>query len=141
MEVGGTKGHVKEPITGKLFRLYDAYDWRMIPNCTGRYTCRNHDTVSHLTPTQVLEGASIDCSSLKEYHFSLPGRNDEIRVIALDGDNNEGIISYVKESPPDDKSDNRYVHTLNTQSGFRRKLEAIGIIVTDSDIVYRYSQR
>jgi hypothetical protein len=126
--VGGAKGHEEESITGNLLCLYEAYDWMMIPNCTGRYTCRNHDRVSVLTPTQVLEGAGVDCSLLTEHHFSLPGRADEVRVISLDNNNATGVISYVKGGSSDDVlSGDRYVHTLNTPSGFQRKLQAIGI--------------
>lgn len=136
--VGGSKGHVSDTITGSLLYLYKAYKWRMIPNCTGRYTCGNHDTIFHLTPLELLERAGIDYTSLKEYDFSLPGRKDNVRVVALDSDNNTGIISYVKEIP-EDSANVRFVHTLNTQSGFRRKLEAIGIAVTDSDMEYAQS--
>lgn len=118
--VGGAKGHEEEPITGDLLCLYEAYDWRMIPKCTGRYTCRNHDLVSDLTPTQMLERAGVDCSPRTEHHFSLPGRADEVRVISLDNNNTTGVISYVKRSSSDDNvsGDARYVHTLNTRLVF-----------------------
>jgi len=136
--VGGAKGHVEETISGSLLSLYDAYEWRMIPKCTGRYTCKNHDTASFLTPLELLERAGLDCTCFKEYDFSLPGRSDNVRVVSVDGANNIGLISFVKESSSDDPGINpqtrRFVHTLNTQSGFRRKLQAIGITVTDSDI-------
>jgi len=132
--VGGTKGHVEETIAGSLLGLYEAYEWRMIPKCTGRYTCRDHD-MSHLKPGKLLEGAGIDCTTLKEYEFSLTDRDDKVRVIALDRDNNTGIITYVKKSSSEIGAD-RFVHTLNTPSGFRRKLEAIGISVTDCDMKY-----
>lgn len=136
--VGGAKGHVEETISGSLLSLYDAYEWRMIPKCTGRYTCKNHDTASLLTPLELLERAGLDCTCFKEYDFSLPGRSDNVRVVSVDGANNSGLISFVKESSSDEHPGNpqtrRFVHTLNTQSGFRRKLQAIGITVTDSDI-------
>lgn len=134
MVVGGTKGHVEETIKGHLLDLYKAFDWRMIPKCTGRYTCRDQNTVPHLTPAKLLEQASdIDHTLWREYEFKLPDRSDKVQVIALDDDNRTGIISYVKEV---ENGGIRYVHTLNAPSGFQRKLEAIGITVTDSDITY-----
>lgn len=133
--IGGTKGHVEETITGYLLELYKAYDWRMIPKCTGRYTCKNPDTVSQLTPAQLLDLIpGVDCTLWKEYEFKLPGRSDKVHVVPLDNENRTGIISYVKESQGGEDVGTRYVHTLNSQSGFRRKLEAIGLIVTESDI-------
>lgn len=70
----------------------------------------------------------------KEYEFKQPHRSDKIHVVALDNENRTGIISYEKEG-----EGTKYVHTLNTPSGFRRKLEAIGIAVTDSDIISTFS--
>jgi hypothetical protein len=132
--IGGTKGHVEETITGAIFLLYEAYDWKMIPRCTGRYTCKNHDTVSQLTPAELLNRVPrIKCNVLiQEFEFKQPNRSDKVHVIALDNENRTGIISYEKEGDQGTK----YVHTLNAPSGFRRKLEAIGITVTDSDITY-----
>ena len=124
--VGGQKGHVQETIDGKLLELYQAHEWRMIPNCTGRYTCRNH-AISRLTPRKLLQDANIECS-FPPKDFLLEGRKDKVVVMALDSHNKTGLISYAKEDGI------RYVHTLNTESGFRRKLNAIGIAVTDSDI-------
>jgi tRNA (cytosine38-C5)-methyltransferase len=131
LAVGGTKGHTSERIDGNLFRFYEAYRWKMIPNCTGRYVCREHSLVSPLPPIALLERAGIttvDGSiSLQEFHFVLPDRPDEVVVVPLDHPHTTGVISFVKDGPS-------YVHTLNTPSGFRRKLEAIGIKVTDTDI-------
>lgn len=70
----------------------------------------------------------------KEYEFKQPHTSDKIHVVALDNENRTGIISYEKEG-----EGTKYVHTLNTPSGFRRKLEAIGIAVTDSDIISTFS--
>lgn len=78
-------------------------------------------------------------SVYEELEFDLPGRPDKVLVMPLDDTNCTGIITYVKV-PPDGNNLTRdpafrYVHTLNTRSGFRRKLEAIGLTVTDSRIV------
>lgn len=138
--VGGTKGHVSETIDGNLLLLYQSYRWKMIPNCTGRYTCRDHKLVSPLNPFSLLQQVGIeklgngsktiwtDDERLKEFQFDLPGRPDTIIVVPLDDTNMTGVITFVK------KEGVSYVHTLNTPSGFRRKLEAIGIKVTEDDI-------
>ena len=113
-------------------KLYRSYRWKMIPNCTGRYTCRDHNLVSILEPLEMLRQVDIttleDSSPLREYSFVLPGRPDKVVVIPLNVPKTTGIITFAKE----DRSS--YVHTLNTPTGFRRKLEAIGIQVTNEDI-------
>lgn len=94
--------------------------------------------VSKMTPSQLLEYAGIECRFI-EYEFSLSDRDDKVIVISVDDNNTTGLITYVKQdhSKSDDGTQsNRYVHTLNTPSGFRRKLQAIGITVTDSCIEY-----
>eukprot|EP00980_Cylindrotheca_fusiformis_P030862 scaffold25535_cov117-Cylindrotheca_fusiformis.AAC.5 len=139
--VGGTKGHVSEEIHGNLLQVYQAYRWKMIPNCTGRYTCQDHSKVSSLSAIEMLRKAGIEskgigsiengntaADDLKEYCFWLPGRADKVCVIPLDAENRTGIITFVKEDR------NAFVHTLNTPSGFRRKLDCIGIIVTETDV-------
>jgi hypothetical protein len=141
--VGGTKGHISEEIDGNILKLYQSYRWKMIPNCTGRWTCRDHHTVSKLAPFELLKKADIEERSLsesttgggivdrdlKEFQFELPGRQDKISVVPLDEENITGLITFVKEDR------DAFVHTLNTPSGFRRKLEAIGILVTAESIV------
>jgi hypothetical protein len=137
LAVGGTKGHLLETIDGNLLLLYRSYRWKMIPNCTGRHTCRDHSLVSPLPPLALLERAGIEnldgsripetSIELKEYHFVLPGRPDKVAVVPLDNQNRTGLITFIKEGTS-------YVHTLNTPSGFRRKLEAIGIRVSESGI-------
>lgn len=135
MAVGGTKGHSPETIDGNLLHLYRSYRWKMIPNCTGRYTCREHELVSPLNPLAVLKRVGIEkignnsnCKPLKEFQFELPDRPDRIIVVPLDDHNLTGMITFVKEEGVS------YAHTLNTPSGFRRKLEAIGIKVTECDV-------
>ena len=131
--VGGSKGHEKECIRGNLLLLYRAYRWKMIPRCTGRYTCRDHQLVSQMTPSDIVENAGIgvidDDNNQNVFMFELPGRADPIVVIPLDDLNRTGVITYIKKN-----ATTSYVHTLNTTSGFRRKLEAIGITATDFSI-------
>jgi tRNA (cytosine38-C5)-methyltransferase len=135
--VGGTNGHVPETIDGNLLLLYRSHRWKMIPNCMGRHTCRDHSLVSPLPPLELLERAGIEnldgsrmpetSIQLKEYRLALPGRPDKVVVVPLDSQNRTGLITFIKEGTS-------YVHTLNTPSGFRRKLEAIGIRASETDI-------
>jgi hypothetical protein len=141
LDIGGSKGHVNETIDGTLLQLYNAYRWKPIPQCTGRYTCRDHKIVSTLTPLQLLckarvrirdngisLGEELKCTmSSSGWEFQIPGRSDNVIVVALDESKTTGIITYVKRGDGDEK---QYVHTLNSPSGFRRKLEAIGITQT-----------
>lgn len=61
------------------------------------------------------------------------GRKDCVWVLPLDAEQTIGIISYVKEEDVVKRGDEnvptkkRFVHTLNSPSGFQRKLEAVGI--------------
>lgn len=123
--VGGSKGHVEEIINGSVQVLYHAFHWKPIGGCTGRYTCRDHEFVSRKTPLALLRHAGIDDCAWPVYEFDIPGK-DPIVVVPLDGYYLTGIITYVKGDS--------YVHTLNTSTGFRRKLHAIGMLVTDNAI-------
>ncbi|KAL3939369.1 MAG: hypothetical protein SGBAC_005891 [Bacillariaceae sp.] len=140
LQVGGTNGHVAEEIDGNLMQLYQAYRWKMILNCPGRHTCRDHAKVSSIPPLEVLKEVGVTKKSLsassvsdadtelKEYQFQLPGRTDKVLVVPLDTNNDTGMITFAKEDR------GAYVHTLNTPSGFRRKLACIGIEVTSHDV-------
>mmetsp|Transcript_17896 Transcript_17896/g.26479 ORF Transcript_17896/g.26479 Transcript_17896/m.26479 type:complete len:569 (-) Transcript_17896:213-1919(-) len=140
--VGGSHGHITETISGPINQLYQFYGWNMIRNCTGRYTCRDHAMVSSLTPIQMLRRAGIDNEDLSspngyftQYEFEMnhySRKMDPICVIPLDEAYTTGVITYVKKNNNGAVS---FVHTLNTPSGFRRKLIAIGIqVVTKSNL-------
>ncbi|KAG7372130.1 DNA-methyltransferase Dcm [Nitzschia inconspicua] len=127
LTIGGTKGHIEEEIDGILLKLYDQFRWKSIPNCTGRYTCRDHQLVSRLSPVELLERTQAlppSESSWVVHAFDLPGRPDRVLVTPTDADKSVGLITFVKIQEDGDMT---YVHTLNTVSGFQRKLEAIGI--------------
>lgn len=136
MIVGGTSGHVVEDIQQyeHLVRLYKAFRWKPISRCTGRYTCRDHQWVATLRPFQLLHSIGLGSTfdQRDEALLHIPGRADLVIVLALDTHYETGIISYVKQTGDERK----YVHTLNTPSGFRRKLSAIGVSVTDKGIFH-----
>ena len=124
MEVGGAQGHPVEVIEGDLLLVYQAFRWKRIRDCPGRYTCRDHDRVASLTPEQLVEGVA-NVIVRPSTTLTLPGRSDRFFILPLDKSFETGIISYEKAS------ERRYVHTLNTPAGFRRKLEAVGIGISD----------
>lgn len=141
IRIGGTKGHIEEFVNDPIFiAIHGHFRWKMIPNCTGRYTCRDHKAVSHLTPTQLFEAAGLsEVGSLRQYHvtFAEERRKDSIYVVPFASDGKTGLISYIKHH--DDVGDGgcsiSYVHTLNSASGFQRKLEAMGVVLSDKDLV------
>lgn len=126
LRIGGSKGHDGEVISGNLLRLYEGYKWRMIPNCTGRYTCRSHAEASTQPPLELLQKigiASVDIcsgkadgmvlaftetkaaaatttsgvtSSLVQYCFDDISGKDPIIVVPLDDCNRVGLITYIK---------------------------------------------
>ena len=145
LEIGGDKGHQVETIGGQLLTLYKSYRWKMIPRCTGRYTCLDHALVSTLPPLEVLSNIGImyeeqtspsaDESAprpLQEYVLDGVSGKDRIIVVPLDDRKTVGLITYVKAET------SRYVHTFNAKTGFRRKLEAMGAFVADDNIYGRY---
>ncbi len=84
-----------------------------IPNCPGRYNlvlAENHVSLAELIGIGV---------SIAEHH--VPAARDTVLIAKLvDG----GMISYRRP-------DGTYLHTLNTESGFNRKLAQLGIANRD----------
>ena len=138
ISIGGSKGHIDEIVTDSIFiTLYNFFSWRMITNCTGRYTCKDHKKVSHLPPVELLRDAGIDLAvidGLKQYFVTFESeRKDPIYVIPF-ADNATGLITYLKQNE-DEECPIRYVHTLNSGSGFLRKLDAINVVLSDEYLV------
>jgi len=84
--------------------------WKPIPNCPGRHTLEIPEPT--LTP---MELAQVDYAPL-EHHSK--GAKDPVLVLIMDGG---GLITYRR-------ADGSYFHTLNDESGFKRKLAQLGII-------------
>lgn len=136
ISIGGEKGHIEEDVSNSIFiTIYNSFRWKMIPNCTGRYTCRDHKAVSHLKPAELLEAAGISQSQIalmKQYYVTIDKeRKDPIFVIPFANDRLTGLITYVKSKDVGIS----YVHTLNAPSGFQRKLDAINVILSDDFLV------
>lgn len=134
ISIGGSKGDIDEIVTDPIFiTLYNFFRWRMIPNCTGRYTCKDHKKVSHLPPVELLRNAGIDSLLLRQYFVLIENeRKDPIYVIPFANDDSTGLITYLKMI---EENTIRYVHTLNSESGFRRKLDAINVVLSDDCLV------
>ena len=140
--IGGTKGHVEECVNDENFcKLYQHFRWKMIPNCTGRYTCRDHKKVSMLPPIELLNAADIMTDNdedelFKQYYitFDHERRKDPIYVIPF-SNQKTGLISYIKSTTDENGERISYVHTLNSPSGFQRKLEAIQVVLSDEYLV------
>ena len=163
VSIGGSKGHLSEQVDGFFAIAFDSFRWKMIPNCTGRYTCRDHKQVSTLTPMELIrqiiivnnnvnESTKDDSSSqFRSFEFTFHQKEkDPIIVIPFDDHCLNGLISYVKVAKDsttttttttannDTTATTTYVHTLNAPSGFQRKLQAIGIEVKDDgDIIQK----
>lgn len=138
IRIGGEKGHVEELVNEPVFiALYKTYRWKMIRNCTGRLTCRDHLLVSQMTPLQLLihslkTNGSDDTKgiSFKQYYYTFEDKSkNPMIVIPLTDEHQTGLITYVKENEGKDSC--HYVHTLNAPSGFQRKLDAMKICLCD----------
>ncbi len=95
--------------TASFQQLYDAHDWREIANCPGRYIAR--DLGRHL------DIAELAGSAHQVKTFQTQKARDTVLVLKIEGG---GIISYLR-------ADGTCLHTLNTESGFQRKLTDLGI--------------
>ena len=90
--------------------LQKKWEWKPIRDCPGRFTLV---TMDRFLPVQDL----IDDPECEVREFTSHQAKDLVLVLALqDG----GIISYKRK-------DGTFTHTLNTSSGFLRKLAQLGI--------------
>jgi hypothetical protein len=89
--------------------LAKRWELRPIRNCPGRFVVHTLDP--HITPRELLgDNAAIQI-------FTASSARDAVLVARLDGG---GLISY-------QRVDGTYVHTLNNEAGFDRKLRDLGI--------------
>ena len=93
--------------------------WHEIKNCPGRFVLRKKGgNYSNLTPSEFIY--EITNHRMKTYIVDgfVSKMNEKILLIPFSCQG--GLLTYVK-------GDGSYVHTLNTPSGYKRKLEALGI--------------
>lgn len=86
-----------------FFTLKERYRCKPIPGCPGRYILEGAEEI----PPGKLVG-----EKLPVLEYSVETAPDRVFVVKLE---EGGIISYLKPS-------SIYIHTLNTEEGFRRKL-------------------
>jgi hypothetical protein len=94
-------------------QLFRELCWKPIRNCPGRYLLPTAQ--GNLSLTDVL-GAEHGVSGHR-----VAGARDVVWVARLEGG---GLISY-------GRADASYLHTLNTDEGFARKLRELGIELSD----------
>jgi hypothetical protein len=94
-------------------QVFAAGNWQPIRNCPGRYALRGGD---RRLPLTTITGRDIHVSEHR-----CEAARDTVLVARLAGG---GLISY-------QHSDGSFVHTLNTQEGFARKLKQLGIEVEE----------
>ncbi len=92
-----------------FYELTAKWDIRPIHNCPGRFVIRTQ--VPDLYPRELL-GPDVEI-----HEFNVAAARDTVLVARLGGG---GLISYRR-------SDGTYLHTLNTDEGFERKLLDLGI--------------
>lgn len=96
--------------TASFKQLYQAHRWREIPHCPGRFIAPDLDDRMDVAD---LAGGGHD----RVKAFNSPRAHDTVLVLKIPGG---GIISYRR-------ADGSCLHTLNTDSGFQRKLADLGI--------------
>ena len=89
--------------------LRSRWRWRPIPNCPGRFVFSAGPT--RMTPAEILSQQA----QVTE-HLVASARDPVLVAVFADG----GLISYRKP-------DGMYLHTLNSNEGFERKLQQLGI--------------
>ncbi len=114
----GFIGDGKYPNDGgeALQRLWSCSDWKEIKNCPGRYTANKDKLIRNTPPEQLLVSLMIDTGAA--YH-NVDGKD---AICAAHFEGGGGLITYCK-------NDGIFVHTLNTESGFLRKMSALGLII------------
>ena len=100
-----------------LQALWCYCEWKEIRNCPGRYTTRRRD-LARWPPERLLAaalGADAPQTSLWRHSSST---SDAIHAVRFAGGG--GLLTYAR-------SDGKFVHTLNTESGLLRKIAALRV--------------
>ena len=102
----------------ELMALCALWEWKEIRNCPGRFVTKKNRTAVMTHPSDILE--TIGCNQELGI-FEVVGK-DKIGIVHFT--NGGGLITYMKEEKD---GSTRFIHTLNTESGFRRKIDALGL--------------
>ena len=110
-------GHYARDGGALLQALWCYCEWKEIRNCPGRYTTRRRD-LARWPPERLLAaalGAAAPQTSLWRHSSST---SDAIHAVRFAGGG--GLLTYAR-------SDGKFVHTLNTESGLLRKIAALRV--------------
>lgn len=97
-------------------QTFDKWNWTEIRNCPGRFIFaagRSRLTAEEITGIEI-----------KADKFTSEKAGDEILVVKFD--TGGGLISYIKE-------DYQFLHTLNNEDGFTRKLQQLRIVLPHNE--------
>lgn len=101
----------KEPTSFQA--VFDKWSWKEIRNCPGRFIFA--EGVGKLTLNEIVG------ENLPVYEFETRMASDKVQVLEF-GNDGGGLISFVK-------NDDKFLHTLNTEAGFARKLRQLEIFL------------
>ena len=121
LQVGGEKGHTPEVLPRDCIfaHLFTRFPWRAIPGCQGRYSAAGRERMTKLTPLELLAAVGVDTSTVEVQWISVSTCSDVVLIVTFKDLSTTGLITYAK-------ADGVYVHTLNTPTGFHRKLATLG---------------
>ena len=107
-----------------LPRLAASLPWREIRNCPGRFVVSR--VLDEVEPRDVVMRVrnSMDGVTVHAFPARAHERDDDVVVVAFRDEAGGGLITYVKRRPDGSTT---HVHTLNTPSGFERKLRGMGL--------------
>ncbi|ETV67702.1 hypothetical protein H257_16168 [Aphanomyces astaci] len=116
-------GHFVGDGGATLQALWEAWTWKMIPNCPGRYVTKKNKVLAAMPLEDLVgllnnnvDGTSGGTQDIRVIHTTSDTIVDAVHVAVFpDGG---GVITYCKPS-------GAFVHTLNTQSGLERKLAGL----------------
>lgn len=97
-----------------LQRFWDMWKWTEIKNCPGRYVTKSNEEAQVISPQELCTRLAVPY--FPSIHCSVD-RLDQIAVVHFESGG--GIITYIKPN-------GTFVHTLNTESGYIRKMTALG---------------
>lgn len=105
----GAGSRPADPAAPNIADLLRRFSWLPIPGCPGRFT------LSPRRPELGIEELLGAPANVRRFEDTRA--RDAVIVVELEGG---GVISY-------ERADGTWLHTLNTPSGFRRKLRELGI--------------
>lgn len=95
-------------------KAFNSNDWKPIRNCPGRFLLAGG-------PSEILVG---NLTESKNPIVELSTETVPDKVLTIEFEDGGGIISYKKD-------DGKFIHTLNTKDGFKRKFDQLKSEITE----------